>query len=417
MNKDGLISAPVGVVADIATVLGVPSADLGYLCSNRHGKTNHWSRFKPLIHYNHDKGYHLLKDYEAGGTLWQADGTCGLSIPYTKTIISGDSPDKFFNGEMAWGYNAPKPNAVQPARALDFDGYYHYAIPPIDPASVPTDLYVVAGYGEHTVTLSFDTATTGTKYNLGISDIRNPLPNYENEYITEWYPGILAKNSKGQLFAKSSENKLEGDVSITISGDQEWLAGTWTMIPILTPEPIDAGISGGDEIDTTYISLDIPAFDVRIWGLGELTYGILQAYWIGDPLVSGKIGFTGTITNYSKDTKKVKITVGVGYLQNDGDFGSITNVMTQTIEDVAILPAKTTADPTYTTVCSESDADAGTLGVITFKDFVFNGPAATKPLPSGEPSSELYPYFTFVQIDNDPIPDNSYYPVEEIFEE
>ena len=128
MNENRLISAPVGIVADIASVLGVPSSDLGYLCSNLHGHTNKWSRFKPLVHFNNDRSYHLLEEYENGGTLYMGDGTCGLDIPYTEAISNAVASEKYFNGEMKWGYIAPEPNAKQPARALDFDGYYHEKI-------------------------------------------------------------------------------------------------------------------------------------------------------------------------------------------------------------------------------------------------------------------------------------------------
>jgi hypothetical protein len=48
-HSNGVITAPVGIDADIAPVLGVGSYDLGYLCSNIHGKINKWSRIKPVI--------------------------------------------------------------------------------------------------------------------------------------------------------------------------------------------------------------------------------------------------------------------------------------------------------------------------------------------------------------------------------
>lgn len=46
-HSNGVITAPVGIDADIAPVLGVGSYDLGYLCSNAHGKINKWSYIKP----------------------------------------------------------------------------------------------------------------------------------------------------------------------------------------------------------------------------------------------------------------------------------------------------------------------------------------------------------------------------------
>ena len=183
MNKDGLIFATpidessdsygIGIDADISPVLGVGSDDLGYLCSNQHGKINIWSRFKPMI-WN-DVSIHMYDDYVNNNDTnkwWQgADGQCGLDIPYTNQIVSGGVPDKFFNGEMAWGYNAPEPNSKQPARALDFDGYNHYAVKPISTEGMPTDVFLKAAGNDHQFELSYDVVTTGSKYNLGLNDI------------------------------------------------------------------------------------------------------------------------------------------------------------------------------------------------------------------------------------------------------
>lgn len=46
-HSNRVITAPVGIDTDIAPVLGVGSYDLGYLCSNAHGKINKWSYIKP----------------------------------------------------------------------------------------------------------------------------------------------------------------------------------------------------------------------------------------------------------------------------------------------------------------------------------------------------------------------------------
>lgn len=298
-----IISAPVGLVADIATALGVGSGDLGYLCSNQHGKTNKWSRFKPICRSGLD--LHLLNDYENGGTLYQGvDQLCGLNIPYTKLIKTASSADKYFNGEMKWGYNAPEPNATHPARALDFDGYYSAAIAPIDASTIATDVWLE----NNRFTLGLDIATTGTKYNLGLADIdfQQIFENASN--ITEWYPGLLFRKAGGaQCFAITSEDTLGDSATITFENEATDFPGTWKVVPFLTETPINT--LTGDEIDQYYIGLDVDPFELTIHKSGTLQYGLISIYWIDTE--TRQIGFTGEIINDSSSVETVEATLYV----------------------------------------------------------------------------------------------------------
>lgn len=311
MNENRLISAPVGIVADIASVLGVPSSDLGYLCSNLHGHTNKWSRFKPLVHSNHDKSYHLLEDYENGGTLYMGDGTCGLDIPYTTAISNTVASEKYFNGEMKWGYIAPEPNAKQPARALDFDGYYHDAVKPISTEGLPTDVWLEQAGDAQRFRIGFDVVTHGTKHNLGLDDIRfrRSDASSDNEMITNWYVGILMRKvGTPSLIQAIAQNQLGDSIFIEFDVTGDYWDGEWEMIPFLSKDPICSGLVG-EEIESTYIGLDIDPFIVHVHEAGSLIYGMIHTNWYDNDPTTKKVGYEGWIDN--QDSREHTVTAKV----------------------------------------------------------------------------------------------------------
>lgn len=318
MNNNGIIHSPVGIDSDIAPVLGETSADLGYLCSNLHGKTNKWSRFKPLVHtiYN-DVDLHMWYDFKTGDSskFWNGgDGKCGLYIPYTTTITS--AVDRYLDGYMMWGYNAPEPNSVQPARALDFDGYNHNAVPPVDFSNIETDRWLENAGSDHKFTFGFDSVISGTPqenpYNLTLDDISFGLENAsgDNQQLKNWYLGLLMQ-SKSRLHTVAITNDKPfsegGGLNIEILGNSTWLAGEWDIIPFMCPQYVNTLTNG--EIDSTYISIDVPSIRITIHSINTLVYGLTSAYWLDD--VDKTLGYTGRITNdmSSDQTCSVKLHV------------------------------------------------------------------------------------------------------------
>ena len=74
MNNNGIISAPIGLQPDVYGVLGLVKTgtyyDVGYVCSNEHGRTNKWARYKP-VRFNSPAGY------AANANWWKGDdGLC-----------------------------------------------------------------------------------------------------------------------------------------------------------------------------------------------------------------------------------------------------------------------------------------------------------------------------------------------------
>lgn len=345
-----IISAPVGIVADISKALGVASGDLGYLCSNVHGKTKKWSRFKPI--QDPDKALHLKKDYDNNGIAYKAGGSCGLNIPHTGGVKS--SADKYFSSEMAWGYAAPEPNELQPARALDFDGYYSDATSPISLENLPTDIWLEGGASEKRFSLSFD-IQNGTTYNLGLEDIKVGRTDAQgdNELLENWYPGILMKrdNDSKLLFATSDGTVKEGGLTVEFSGSNDDLSGNWNVIPFLSTEVLALN---SDETDSKCVSMDVAPFQIIVHAAGTLTYGLLSAYWI-EPEEGQQyryIGYEAFFKNYNSGEQTIKFRLSCGYSESGKPWTDMTNTKSTQSYIITIPAAKTDGTPSEVVIHS-----------------------------------------------------------------
>lgn len=125
------ISAPIGL-QEVYSLLGVSKTgtyyDVGYICSNAHGKINKWAKYKPvsvnqpapITDAQRTAVNHGLAPVEVPGIV-AADGTYKPGIPSTS----------------AWSYAAPRPGTdwcrltdfVNPANPTQ-SGYYHAAKAP-----------------------------------------------------------------------------------------------------------------------------------------------------------------------------------------------------------------------------------------------------------------------------------------------
>jgi hypothetical protein len=117
-NKDtALITAPVAM-SDVQNALGISTKTLSGLCTS--ANINKWSKCKPIR--SDEKSQ--LSSFAGSDTQW------GLTIPTINPpygLVSGYS-------DSNWEYNKPrgvKDDVVEYYRLLDFDGYYHAAVPPV----------------------------------------------------------------------------------------------------------------------------------------------------------------------------------------------------------------------------------------------------------------------------------------------
>lgn len=119
--KDPYTCMGVGITAN--------GYDLGYICSNRHGHTNKWSRHKPVP--GAPSGSNILYPNENTGWFKGNDGKCGLDV-YTSNNMQGLANYVLARTETdRWKYVPPKGGDNEPYRLLDFDGYMHNAIKPL----------------------------------------------------------------------------------------------------------------------------------------------------------------------------------------------------------------------------------------------------------------------------------------------
>lgn len=113
--SNGIVSAPINP-QEVYNLLGVAKYndwwDIGYLCSNKHGKINPCSKFKPVKYRNLDS----IANY------WKAtDEKCGFLFPSTTTKIMRQTDDG------VWVYDPPTGGDASPFRLTDFEGYKHNA--------------------------------------------------------------------------------------------------------------------------------------------------------------------------------------------------------------------------------------------------------------------------------------------------
>ena len=153
-HSNGIITAPVDVIGDIATVLGRNTGDVGQLCGDvnengtRQYKINPYSKYKP-VKYN-TKGILPTYGYRS------SQGNCGLNL--TRLNYNQITKANVANATRWDIYTAPPTGiSTEPYRVLDFDGYRHYAQCPLVNFSYPSNLY----YNLDTLALMI-TARTGS---------------------------------------------------------------------------------------------------------------------------------------------------------------------------------------------------------------------------------------------------------------
>lgn len=174
MHENGIITAPVSLAGDVATVLGDSSTDLGTLC--RSNKINMWALYKPVKHTN----IGILSESERKGF----DGQIGFDIPwsslsscyqYIETIIRDDG--------AIWSYNRPT-GGNYPFRLLDFDKYNHNAIKPFN----DNNINYISGITDVLRVIScFNYSAWSKVYNFTPDKLV-----INNSSCANWYTGVIA---------------------------------------------------------------------------------------------------------------------------------------------------------------------------------------------------------------------------------
>lgn len=328
-HSNGKITAPVGIDADIAPVLGVGSYDLGYLCSNAHGKINPWARYKPVRYESLAPG--------ANEKWWQGwDGNCGI-MP--KRISSYQDSVNWANGSMnGWEYTPPTGGKF-PFRALDFDGYNHKARAPIGNFLVPSQVTNQFTSSSFTASCTIMMPSEGSQLldELNIGDIST---------VKDCYFGIYAKQRSGNQGRRvTAKNKIGSGYAMAEMITYGMPTGTWDVYPFLCTAILeqDASDVANDcysipllssksiEIISSYVSITVLAgllpsiagnttVTIRVRNSSSGTITFRNNAWrtrfinkdFKDPLVMGEQ--YGSISDFdvpAGTTKEMEITVSV----------------------------------------------------------------------------------------------------------
>lgn len=134
--SNGIVTAPVNP-QEVYKLLGVGKYngwwDIGYICSNRHGKTNKWSWKKPVV----VKGVVEEVDFTTdptrkNGQVWGMKPPIMINnseIYFNQMVFSiVSNQGKYPN----WEYIPPTGGNDTPYRMTDFIGYNHFAAQPFD---------------------------------------------------------------------------------------------------------------------------------------------------------------------------------------------------------------------------------------------------------------------------------------------
>ncbi|MDE6538545.1 MAG: hypothetical protein K2M13_11015 [Muribaculaceae bacterium] len=229
------ITAPVNTT-DVSTVLAVASHNIGYLCSNKHGKINRWSKYKPV---------RLNKTFPDRSTDWWrgSDGKCGLVPVYTNNHrnIPGMYTENFIKN--GWEYRAPTGESTSPFRLGDFNKYLHNATPPffefscIEKACKGRLFY--AGCAFNPVSGS-DAATS-----LGLADIEDDSGTFiygqtaRRATLNDYYFGIVICNSAGTILQRQTAEKT-GTAEIRIQSFSASITEgqIYTVYPFISLKPL-----------------------------------------------------------------------------------------------------------------------------------------------------------------------------------
>ena len=251
--NNGIITAPIAD-KDPYTCMGVGKYngwyDIGYICSNNHGKINMWSRFKPVRWRSVDINM-------TNPEWWKAeDGRCGIDLADARISTYTQVPSKMTADKLnGWKYLPPNGN-IFPFRLLDFNKYMHFAFPPVGSFNVPE----IAPYGGNLVAsmgLSMITTEKDEPGSISLEDIRDNSTE-EIHNLGEYHLGIYitdtSGNKVGRVIGGIGANNLQ--VSYNLAGLP--LGNTYNVYPFFAKEK-----RGQFDADVANIYYTIPTTEVK----------------------------------------------------------------------------------------------------------------------------------------------------------
>lgn len=258
MNDNGKITKPVSVT-DVKLTLGTSGSGVGYLCSNKHGLTNMWAKYKPVVWAK------WSIDRDTLTTWWKGQAeNCGI-IPCSVTNYR-DIPSKMDGDKNGWVYDPPKGGENSPFRLLDFDGYNHEARCPV---------------GGFTTQGSIDPGSTaiGQVEEMISQDDELTLADINYQGIANSYFGIMIVRSGSVVKRATATQPLSSGMYSAQVSTTGLAKGEYLVYPFLcTTKQTD----GASDVAGTYFTVP---------GTSAATLRIEDAVSI---LVTAKYTYTGT---------------------------------------------------------------------------------------------------------------------------
>lgn len=274
--NNNIVTAPVGL-QEVYSLLGVSPKngvyDVGYLCSNTHGKINMWSRFKPVnILDNYNPSY--APGWYKGEFL-----DCGLEA--RKTSNKQDIIDWYNSNEKGWSYNAPWGDKggihKSPFRLLDFDGYNHVAKPFLFNFRVLPEVREDGNLSFYIDQVHDDNLSDSTEGSVSTDpgSLRGKEIWIEGKFLNKWYLGVIITDTAGNIKILAAGNKdVDGnfDVGFPVINQLKLPKASYYVYPFLSKEPQDYG-PGIFETNNTYIMLPP--------GITRQTFSVVsrEEYW------------------------------------------------------------------------------------------------------------------------------------------
>ena len=237
-HSGSIITAPVQMQSDLASVLGIPGTDLAESCKS--SAINMWAKRKPE---GVASGLQSMPIGIITDAMRQLNGY-GIRTLYQNGYGSLSSlVTDLRNGSVRsmFEYIKPSGGTSNPYRLTDFNGYYHGARTPIWNPYNTTDTLRVNSDG--TLQLYYYTNVNGSDMELGLKDLRFTQ---DTNTFADYYFGILIWN--GSNYYAATQNHVMGsswqeglDVTLTgvpvPSGSSTY---TYHMIPFFSTLPISS---------------------------------------------------------------------------------------------------------------------------------------------------------------------------------
>lgn len=255
-HSNGIISAPVDLVGDVAAVLGVTTYDVAYLCSNNHGKINKWAKFKPeRLVPGASSSPHQKPDI--------------LALEARKNNNFGLSPAEVYSGKSnfitavangsfksGWDYYAPRPGS-DCCRLTDFDGYYHKATSPF--GTLQGNTFILSNSTTNSLLIPGQMPIgEGDAQSLSIKDFNGRYP------VKDWYFGVLLFLNSSRYFIATRQRKFSESEDWQV--DFGWInpsyAGTYKGVPFLANAPFT--VSGAEPANLLIMGIGNPGVTITL---------------------------------------------------------------------------------------------------------------------------------------------------------